>query len=112
MADLRKTWIVWLSESQNHRCCYCGQRTEYQTGCDNTATIDHIITRSDRGSNSRDNLVMCCYRCNQDKGNKGPRRYLKEIASGKVYRRLHPLPDVTRPSATDILSWAIQKYQK
>lgn len=50
----------------NHRCAYCGK-----TG----TTIDHVLPRSKGGQDSWENLVACCLRCNNIKGD----RLLSEI---------------------------------
>ena len=49
---------------QNNRCAYCGKWMPI-----GTATIDHIIPKSKNGTNSLDNLVVCCYDCNLEKNN-------------------------------------------
>lgn len=50
-----------------HRCGYCNRR------CTNSnATLDHIIPKSKGGQNIPGNLVTCCQRCNQYKGNRTP----------------------------------------
>lgn len=41
-----------------HRCAYCGK---------NATTIDHVQPRSRGGSDSWENLVACCLRCNNQK---------------------------------------------
>lgn len=46
-----------------HRCGYCGK---------SAATIDHILPRSRGGRDSWENLVACCLRCNNLKGNRTP----------------------------------------
>jgi uncharacterized protein (TIGR02646 family) len=52
-----------LGEEQNWRCCYCGERLEYEM-----ATIDHVIARCRGGNDDYANLVISCGPCNQDKG--------------------------------------------
>ena len=47
----------------NHRCGYCGA---------SAATIDHILPRSRGGADSWENLVACCLRCNNIKGDRTP----------------------------------------
>jgi 5-methylcytosine-specific restriction endonuclease McrA len=49
-----------------HRCAYCAKPA---------ATIDHVIPRSRGGQDSWENLVACCLRCNNIKGD----RMLSEI---------------------------------
>jgi 5-methylcytosine-specific restriction endonuclease McrA len=45
------------------RCGYCGQ---------NATTIDHVQPRSRGGADSWENLVACCLRCNNVKGDRTP----------------------------------------
>lgn len=47
----------------DHRCAYC-------EGFANT--IDHILPRSRGGGDSWENLVACCLRCNNVKGDRTP----------------------------------------
>jgi len=47
-----------------------GQRCAY---CDRTAgTVDHVLPRSRGGADTWENLVACCVRCNNVKGNRTP----------------------------------------
>lgn len=46
-----------------HRCGYCGATA---------TTIDHVVPRSRGGSDSWENLVACCLRCNNVKGDRTP----------------------------------------
>jgi 5-methylcytosine-specific restriction endonuclease McrA len=48
----------------NHTCQYCGK--------DGGLTIDHIIPKSRGGKDSWDNMVACCMRCNNRKGDSIP----------------------------------------
>jgi 5-methylcytosine-specific restriction endonuclease McrA len=45
------------------RCAYCGGHA---------ATIDHVLPRSRGGADSWENLVACCQRCNNVKGDRTP----------------------------------------
>lgn len=47
----------------NHLCGYCGK---------SAATIDHVLPRSRGGTDSWENLVACCLRCNNAKGSRTP----------------------------------------
>ena len=44
-----------------HRCVYCGG---------GATTVDHVMPRSRGGADTWANLVACCVRCNNDKGNR------------------------------------------
>lgn len=46
-----------------HRCAYCGGHA---------STIDHVLPRSRGGIDTWDNLVACCVRCNNAKGDRTP----------------------------------------
>lgn len=58
-----------LSGEQNHRCCYCGVRTNEwpAIGQYRFASQEHVVRFADGGSDDYDNLVMACYQCNIDK---------------------------------------------
>ncbi|THG29856.1 HNH endonuclease [Naasia lichenicola] len=45
------------------RCGYCGH---------SASTIDHVLPRSRGGADSWENLVACCLRCNNVKGDRTP----------------------------------------
>lgn len=47
----------------DHRCGYCGS---------SATTIDHILPRSRGGKDTWENLVACCLRCNNQKGDRTP----------------------------------------
>ncbi len=47
----------------NHTCQYCGR----QGG---NLTIDHIVPKSKGGEDSWQNMVVCCARCNNRKGDR------------------------------------------
>jgi 5-methylcytosine-specific restriction endonuclease McrA len=44
-----------------HRCAYCGT---------SATTIDHVLPKSRGGADSWENLVACCLRCNNAKGDR------------------------------------------
>lgn len=46
-----------------HRCAYCAK---------GASTIDHVLPRSRGGGDSWENLVACCLRCNNLKGDRTP----------------------------------------
>lgn len=48
-----------------YKCCYCGRG-------DLTLTIDHIIPKARGGTDSWDNLVTACTKCNNKKGDRTP----------------------------------------
>ena len=56
--------ILWRDKNQ---CQYCGVIESPRE-----MTIDHVVPRSRGGENSWSNLVTCCKKCNQKKGNRTP----------------------------------------
>jgi 5-methylcytosine-specific restriction endonuclease McrA len=52
------------------RCAYCGAHA---------ATIDHVLPRSRGGADSWENLVACCQRCNNTKGDRTPQEMSWEL---------------------------------
>lgn len=49
----------------DYTCQYCGGRGP-------TLTLDHVIPRDRGGATEWENLVCCCLRCNNKKGNRTP----------------------------------------
>jgi 5-methylcytosine-specific restriction endonuclease McrA len=43
------------------------------------ATVDHLQPRSRGGGNGAKNRVLCCYQCNQAKGNIPPEEFKRLI---------------------------------
>lgn len=61
-ADL---WRYQSVQRQNSQCAYCGSPITFQN-CE----MDHIVPQKGEGStNTRDNLVAVCHRCNLSKSN-------------------------------------------
>jgi 5-methylcytosine-specific restriction endonuclease McrA len=67
-----------LPKMRNHvvardgRCCRYCRRTVFRyrkhpRPPDNELTIDHVVPRAHGGTNSKDNLVVSCRRCNKDR---------------------------------------------
>ena len=74
----RKNFINHQLKSQiNIHCRYClkALRADFKGSKDEQITIDHLIPRSKGGTESWDNLAICCYECNQIKGNSDHNEY-------------------------------------
>ena len=54
-----------LMERDSYTCQYCGEKTKY-------LTVDHVIPRERGGRHDWTNLVACCMKCNNRKGNRTP----------------------------------------
>jgi 5-methylcytosine-specific restriction endonuclease McrA len=61
-------------------CQFCGH--QFPAG---ELTLDHVVPRSRGGSSSWENLVACCYACNNRKGDRTP-----EEAGLRLQRRPRP----------------------
>jgi 5-methylcytosine-specific restriction endonuclease McrA len=51
----------------NGSCVYCGRKVSLAN-----FTFDHVIPQSKGGKTTWNNVVVCCMRCNNKKGNKTP----------------------------------------
>lgn len=56
--DKRKT-KRYLIRKHKGKCAYCGNSAN---------TIDHVRSKAYGGGNKRTNLVLCCQKCNDEKG--------------------------------------------
>ncbi len=54
-----------LYDIQHGKCFICQKHVPR-----GEATVDHVIPQSKGGTNDFANKVMCCYACNQNKGDK------------------------------------------
>jgi hypothetical protein len=73
----------FVEQNRNSKCLYCGVKLHQEN-----ATADHIIPISDGGNNCQVNLVVCCKKCNNERGNidfKSYYRMKKNIHSDKIY---------------------------
>ena len=57
---------VWKRD--NWVCCYCYIDCTYNTGFSTDATVEHIVSKQDGGSNSMNNLMTACRKCNFVRG--------------------------------------------
>ena len=72
----RRRRTAKLSEAQNHRCAFCACDTylgpgDYKTGMSekrHLATLEHVKTQSEGGSDAPSNCVMSCNECNRLRG--------------------------------------------
>lgn len=64
-------------------CLYCG--TDLRNSTPQDVTLDHLITKSEGGSNSESNLVTACKKCNSSRGAKS----LVEFAPGGALERIY-----------------------
>ena len=63
----------FIANHPNPKCVYCGSKLT-----DENATSDHIVPISDGGNNTQVNLMVCCKKCNNERGNMSFTTYLKK----------------------------------
>jgi 5-methylcytosine-specific restriction endonuclease McrA len=72
-----------LFARDQNRCQYCGRRRPTTE-----LSLDHVVPRSQGGTNAWDNIVCACVRCNVKKGGRTPEQaHMKLIALPKRPRR-------------------------
>ncbi|HEY9678018.1 MAG TPA: HNH endonuclease [Drouetiella sp.] len=90
-----------LLHRDNYTCQYCGDRRH-------DLTIDHIIPRSKGGTDSWDNVVAACLKCNVKKGDRTPHQ--ANMVLQVVPRRppSHVHFEISKHSVSGEFSW--KKY--
>lgn len=58
------------------RCHYCCIQLNYASGFKNSATVEHIIPRSQGGTLAQANLLVICKTCNEKRQDKNFRDYV------------------------------------
>jgi len=70
-------------------------------------TLDHVVPRSRGGRSSWENLVACCYRCNNSKGDRTP-----EEAGFKLARRPRPFTLHTSRQLMRLIGHRDERWRK
>lgn len=70
-------------------------------------TLDHVVPRSRGGRSSWENLVACCYRCNNAKGDRTP-----EEAGLKLQRRPRPFTLHTSRQLMRLMGHRDERWRK
>ena len=86
----------------NYTCQYCGR-----TFSSSELTLDHVVPRSRGGRSSWENLVACCYRCNNGKGDRTP-----EEAGLKLARRPRPFTLHTSRQLMRLIGHRDERWRK
>lgn len=67
-AARNQLWLLF--EREREHCFWCGRQVQMKVkAVADAASRDHIIPRSEGGSDDLNNLVLSCFRCNQERGN-------------------------------------------
>ena len=90
-----------LLHRDNYTCQYCGDRRH-------DLTIDHIVPRSKGGTDSWENVVAACLKCNVKKGDRTPKE--ANMVMGTTPRRppSHVYFEISKHAASGEFSW--KKY--
>jgi 5-methylcytosine-specific restriction endonuclease McrA len=86
----------YLLEKWNRQCVYCGAK-------DTKLEIEHMQPRCKGGSNSVTNLTLACHKCNQKKGEKDVKTFLKgkpDVLKKVLAVAKKPLADTAAVNAT------------
>ncbi|HAG81128.1 MAG TPA: HNH endonuclease [Cyanobacteria bacterium UBA12227] len=86
----------YLLTKWGRKCAYCGVENV-------PLEIEHILAKSQGGSNRVTNLCLSCHPCNQAKGNKPVEEFLKkkpEVLKRVLAQAKAPLKDVAAVNAT------------
>lgn len=62
--------LIKLIVKQKSRCFYCGRLVKFYDDNhdkEDAVSFDHVIPMARGGSNTPDNLVMCCVGCNRER---------------------------------------------
>lgn len=69
---------AWLrtraGESQNWKCCWCGEYCN-----DTTVTLEHVVPISRGGKDAYENAALACARCNNKRGNADSPEHAEEL---------------------------------
>jgi 5-methylcytosine-specific restriction endonuclease McrA len=83
-------------------CQFCGE--QFSSG---ELTLDHVMPRSRGGPSSWENLVACCYQCNNRKGDRTP-----EEAGIRLQRRPRPFTLHTSRQLMRLIGRHDEKWRK
>ena len=86
-----------------HTCQYC-----LESSLPSKLTLDHIVPRSRGGANSWENLVACCFTCNNRKGDRTPDEAQMPLVRYPKPFTVHTSRHLLRDSAFDRQAW--RKY--
>ena len=91
-----------ILQRDHNTCQFCGN-----TFPASELTLDHVVPRSRGGRSSWENLVACCYQCNNAKGDRTP-----EEAGLQLQRRPRPFTLHTSRQLMRLIGHKDEKWRK
>lgn len=82
-----KSKRLLVAEKFNWHCAYCGEKLSKET-----MVIDHVVAKSNGGSNHIDNLFPSCRKCNSSKGVKT----LEQFRLFLSFKKAIPTPEFSQ----------------
>ncbi|KYK80871.1 hypothetical protein SC936_05715 [Aggregatibacter actinomycetemcomitans serotype e str. SC936] len=77
-----KSKRLLVADKCNWHCAYCGEKLSKET-----MVIDHIVAKSNGGSNHIDNLFPSCRKCNSSKGVKTLEQFRMYLSFKKAIKQ-------------------------
>lgn len=93
-----------MEDNKEEVCYYCGVPLTQST-----RTIDHVLPLSRGGTNSKENKVLCCRRCNISKMDMTEEEFYKYIELKKKYKG-YDLVNACREQG--ILLWTSERNER
>lgn len=90
-----------LLHRDGYTCQYCGDRRH-------DLTIDHIIPRSKGGTDSWENVVAACLKCNVKKGDRTPKEANMALSTTPRRPPSHVYFEISKHAASGEFTW--KKY--
>jgi 5-methylcytosine-specific restriction endonuclease McrA len=90
-----------LLHRDGYTCQYCGDRRH-------DLTIDHIVPRSKGGTDSWENVVAACLKCNVKKGDRTPKEANMALSTTPRRPPSHVFFEISKHAASGEFSW--KKY--
>jgi 5-methylcytosine-specific restriction endonuclease McrA len=81
--NLRVYWRTVIGEAQDMKCIWCQCKMTNERNKRDSATIEHMIPRSEGGPDDPSNYTVACSNCNHKRGNMSVESF-KEVMASKI----------------------------
>lgn len=94
---MKKNLNRFLKEHfENNICGYCEVKLNNILGDEKEKTIEHLICKSNGGSNHKLNLMVCCRRCNTIRADNSLEYFLESTKQKLSYKDIYSETDLAR----------------